>query len=335
MSKPAVLIVGAGAVGHALGYHLHLAGADVTFLVRPGRVPAFTAPRQLYDYNDDVLKTFDGYRTVDGTAELDGQAFAFVVVTLDGHASRTDQGTATLRAVGELISGTDAVVLMDGIGVDLRAFYRETLGIPDERLLHGFLGMLAHQGSAGLPVPAGADAAAIAAAEICYVHPSSRIGFTIVRTHPVAAKRFAALYDRSKVSRCGFMSPKIADVVGSAVFTIYAAWDIAGWPPIGTVVADRELWSLACRAQREILTLPRNRAVGKVAGALLGPRLTAAIHQGQQKQMLPLDTAAFNRFHHGGKVKAQDTRVLRDFAAEGERLGRPMTALRELLSRIP
>jgi ketopantoate reductase len=30
MSKPSVLIVGAGAVGLAVGYHLSLAGADIT-----------------------------------------------------------------------------------------------------------------------------------------------------------------------------------------------------------------------------------------------------------------------------------------------------------------
>ncbi|MBB2948775.1 hypothetical protein FB565_008561 [Actinoplanes lutulentus] len=333
MNDTSVLVVGAGAVGMALGYHLRLAGAGVTFLVRPGRTAAFAAPRRLYDYNEATIKTFDGYGVIDDTADLVGRSFAFVLVTLDGHTSRTEQGAATLRAVGELIRDSDAVVLMDGIGVGLREFYLETMGISGDRLLLGFLGMLAHQGSAGLPVPQQADGAAIAAADVCFVHPPNRTGFTIARGNPAAAKRFAALYDRSGVSRVGFLPAKVADVVGSAVFTIYAACDVAGWPPVADVVADRELWQLAVRAQREILRLPRNGWFGTVAAAVMGSRVTASIHVKQEKDMRPLDVAAFNRFHHGGKVRAQDMDVLRDFAAEGQRAGRPMTALRALLTR--
>ena len=43
-SDPAVLVVGAGAVGLVMGYHLSLAGAQVTFLVRAGRKQAFQSP---------------------------------------------------------------------------------------------------------------------------------------------------------------------------------------------------------------------------------------------------------------------------------------------------
>ncbi|MEU4164785.1 2-dehydropantoate 2-reductase N-terminal domain-containing protein [Actinoplanes sp. NPDC026670] len=333
MSESSVLIVGAGAVGLSLGYHLHLAGAQVTFLVRPGRAAAFSAPRRLYDYNDNTVKTFDGYGVVEDAAALTGRRLDFVIVTLDGHTSRTDQGTATLRAVGDLIHGSDTVVLMDGIGVDLRRHYLDTMRLPGDRLLLGFLGMLAHQASAGLPVPAGADPDLIAGADICYVHPPKRTGFTIATSNKAAATSFAALYDRSATSRIGYLNPKIADVIGSAVFTVYAACDIAGWPPVGQVIADKPLWTLACRAQSEILSLPRNGLFGRIAAAVMGPKITAKIHLGQEKQMLPLDTAAFNGFHHGGKVRAQDMQVLRDFAAEGKRLGRPMTALTTLIAR--
>jgi hypothetical protein len=326
MNEPSVLIVGAGAVGMALGHHLRLAGADVTFLVRPGRTAAFAAPRRLYDYNTAAIKTFDGYEVSDDVTDLAGRGFAFVIVTLDGHTSRTAQGEATLRAVGDLIRDTDTVVLMDGIGVGLREFYLETMRIGGDRLLLGFLGMLAHQGSAGLP---GADPTA----DICFVHPPNRTGFTIARSNPVAAKRFAELYDRSEVSRIGFLPAKVADVIGSAVFTVYAACDVAGWPPVAEVVADRELWALAVRAQREILTLPRNGWFGRVAAVLMGSRVTASFHLRQERDMRPMDVPAFNRFHHGGKVRAQDMDVLRDFTAEGERAGRPMTALRALIAR--
>jgi hypothetical protein len=174
-------------------------------------------------------------------------------------------------------------------------------GISGDRLLLGFLGMLAHQCLAGL---SGADLAA--GADICFVHPPNRTGFTIARSNPATAKRFAELYDHSGVSRVGFIPARI-DVVGSAVFTVYAACDVAGGPPVAEVVANRELWQLAIRAQREILTLPRNGWFGKVAAAVMGSWVTVSIHLKQDKDMRPLDVAAFNRFHHGGKVRAQDT----------------------------
>jgi hypothetical protein len=54
----------------------------------------------------------------------------------------------------------------------------------------------------------------------------------------------------------------------------------------------------------------------------MGRRVTAAIHLKQEKDMQPLDTAAFNRIHHGGRVRAQDLHALRDFASDGQRHGR-------------
>lgn len=50
--------------------------------------------------------------------------------------------------------------------------------------------------------------------------------------------------------------------------------------------------------------------------------------------MRPLDYQAFNRFHHGGKVHAQDVSALRDCLADGQRQGRKMTALKTLLDRL-
>ncbi len=50
--------------------------------------------------------------------------------------------------------------------------------------------------------------------------------------------------------------------------------------------------------------------------------------------MHPLDVAGFNRFHHGGKVREQDPAVLCDLVAEGDRSGRPVTALRALAGRV-
>src|SRR3546814_4008400 len=49
------------------------------------------------------------------------------------------------------------------------------------------------------------------------------------------------------------------------------------------------------------------------------------------RNSMPLDYQAFNRFHHGGKVLAQDVEVLEHSLAVGRQKGREMPALAALL----
>jgi hypothetical protein len=335
MSKPSVLIVGAGATGLPVGYHLSLAGADITFLARPGRSAAFAAPQQLYCYDDASLKTFAGYRIVEQVAELAEQRFQFVIVTLDGHSSRTAEGTAMLRRLGDAVRTSGATVIMcGGFGLGLREHYLETMGIPADRLLSGFLGMLSHQASANLPVHAPTDPAQVTQASICYKHPSNRIGFSLGTTNKTAARQFAALYNRSSVSRCGLMNPTLMDIVSNSSFPVYAACELAGWPDdFATVVVNKELWRLACHAQAEILALPQHGWLGKLMAVII-PRVMANVFLRMERDMLPLDIQAFNRFHHGGKVRAQDVQALRDCIASGQHQGQPMAALQTLLAQL-
>ncbi len=334
MSKPSILIIGAGAVGLAVGYHLSLAGADITFLVRPGRSAAFASPQQLYCYDDASLKTFAGYSVVENVAELAQKRFQFVIVTIDGHTSRTAEGTALLRSLGDAIRASDATVIMGGFGVGLREHYLEAMRIAEDRLLKGFLVMLSHQANADLPVHAPTDPAQVARVSLCYKHPSSRIGFQIETRNATAARQFAALYNRCGVSRCGLMNPALVNTVSNAVFPMYAASEVAGWPDVATVVANKELWRLACRAQGEIIALPQHGWLGKLMALIMGPRVTANIHLRLERDMLPLDYQAFNRFQHGGKVRAQDVELLRDCVASGQRRGQPMAALQALLAKL-
>ncbi len=47
----------------------------------------------------------------------------------------------------------------------------------------------------------------------------------------------------------------------------------------------------------------------------------------------PMGFTAFNRFHHGGKVLAQNVEILENCVADGEKGGQQMKATRELLAR--
>ncbi|MEE1800703.1 2-dehydropantoate 2-reductase N-terminal domain-containing protein [Streptomyces sp. JV176] len=334
MKRPSVLIVGAGATGLSVGYHLALGGADITFLVRPGRASALQSRPPLYCYDDAALKPFDGYKVVEGTDELAGESFRFVLVTLDGHASRTDESVAMLRGLGDAIRGTDAHVIMCAFGMGVRQHYLDALGVPDDRLSHGFVGTLVHQTAADLPVNAPTDPARLARASVAYKHPANKGGFRLESGNAEAAKRFAELYNRSGVSRCLLMSRGLDEIFSDSGSPVYMAGAIAGWPDFTTLVADKELWRLACRAQGEIMALPKNGLRGKLMARLLGPRATAKVHLTMEREMLPLDYQAFNRFHHGGKVHAQDVEGLRTCLTEGRRHGRPMTALATLLERL-
>ncbi|WP_157767560.1 ketopantoate reductase family protein [Actinosynnema pretiosum] len=334
MKRTPVLIVGAGAVGTVLGHHLRLSGAEVTHLVRPGRAQAHAAPKLLYDYDEDETKVYQGYHVVERASELAGRDFPFVVITLDGRASRTEQGVATLTSLGDLVRGNDTVVIMCGVGLGLRRHYLDVLGVDEERLLFGVQGALAHQADPAFTAPPGGDAEAFARADYCYAHPKRGTGFSVTRHNPTEAERFASLYNNSAVSRCSYLNPQVADAFSGALFAIWAAWGLKGWPPLDEVIADKALWALACDAQREILALPANGRFGKLAAGVMGPKVTAAYHRAQERAVRPLDLAAFNAFHHGGKVREQDVAMLRDLAAEGAGAGLPTTALRELLGRL-
>ena len=76
------------------------------------------------------------------------------------------------------------------------------------------------------------------------------------------------------------------------------------------------------------MALPQHGWLGKLIAVLLGPRMTANVHLTMEREMRPLDYQAFNRFHHGGKVHAQDAKALHDCLAEGQRQGQQMTALK-------
>lgn len=334
MSTASVLIVGAGAMGLVAGYHFQLASAKVTYLVRPGRVPVFAAPQLLYCYDDGALKRFDGYRTVERVADVARERFDYVMLTLDGATSRSEQGSAVLAELGVALRDTQTVMTVGGVGVGLREHVQATTGLPPQRLLNVALALLCHQVSAGLPVHPPVDPARIAKAAVAYRHFPNRASLLVDAGGGDAARAFAALYNRNGSSRCISAPRSLYAIMGNAAFPMLAASQIAGWPSIAGLVAQRELWALACAAQNEIAALPRFGWIGRALSLAMTPSLTARLHSKIERDCLPLDYQAFNRFHHGGKVHAQDVQVLQNCLAEGRNAGRRMTALATLLEQL-
>lgn len=333
MTKPSFLIVGAGAMGLINGYYLRQGGSEVTFLVRPGKKAASAAPSLLYCYDDGELKSFDEYRVVDDVAALAGEPFDYAIVTLDYALCVGEEGTALLKALGRIFAETKTILVMGGVGIGLREHLIKTTGLPEERIINGCLGLLSHQPSANLPVHPPTDAAMLAKSRMAY-RDLRGVSLVLDDMFPETAQRLSEIYTRSGKSGCAIIAQSQLAVMTNSAFPVLAAAEIAGWPTMKELATREELWSLSCEARREVASLPEfGMDEDTIAQTMSNDALAKAQIETEQV-CLPLDYQAFNRFHHGGKVSAQDFEVLRNCAKVGERHGYPMTALNRIIEQL-
>ncbi|MCX7864817.1 MAG: hypothetical protein N2423_07270 [Novosphingobium sp.] len=332
MANPSVLIVGAGALGVVTGYHLHLAGARVSFLVRPGRLPALAEPQRLYCYDDHQLKVFSDYRAFASVDEAAAGDHDWVIVTMDGATCRGEEATALLRELGAAMQGGKGVAVISGVGV--RDHCRDVMGLADERVIEGTMGLLSYQTDrVTLPLNPPTDPDKLAQASFAYHHMGRNPGFMIVNRPGTVARAFAALYDRSGVSKCRIVPERLYRTFTSSIFAVMAMFDLAGWPQARDMAKNRELMALGAAAMREIMRLPEHGIMGWIASLMVSPGRLAKNNLRMEQLCLPVDYSAFNKFHHGGKVREQDMGVLRRCLASGKAQGRSMPALEELLGR--
>ena len=334
MNQASVLIVGAGAVGLVTGYHLSLGGTAVTFFVRPQRRESVLPPQTLYCYDDGQIKTYAGYQVVTSVDEVAACAFDYVILTLDGAACRNDDGVKLLRALGDAIRSTAAVVIFCGVGIGLREHLLTTLGLSDDRLLEGTLGNISHQVSAKLPVHSPTDPVLISQATMAYRHFSGTTGFTLVTLSKATAQKFAALYDRCGISRCALVNATFYRYYTNAFYCFTFTWDMAGWKDVANFAAQPELVSLCVAAMKDIASLSRFGCIGRLVRLVLSKRMFIKVVRKAERDFLPLDLAGFNRFHHGDKVLAQDIQLMNNCLNEGRAEGKSMAALDELLQKF-
>ncbi|KAF2438949.1 ketopantoate reductase ApbA/PanE domain-containing protein [Karstenula rhodostoma CBS 690.94] len=328
MATPKILIVGCGAVGLSQGFHL-AAGAEITYLVRPGRSGAFEPPKRLYDYKTDKLHTFENYRVIESTTEVTGEEFYCVFDTLDGRTAQSEGGVATLKSVGDLIRNVPKTfVIYDAVGADIEQHYASTMGIPKERLVLAF-SMLAHQPTPMISVPPSANRDLVAQADMLYSHLGADAGLAIVNKNVELTKKTEAVYNqngRLKIQR----QPAIVGDMVMLVIVQLVVWHIEDWPECSRLSSSGESWALLIRAQKEILSLPRFGWTGWVLSWLIGSWATAKMIESPAKGALPLAYHEFNAFHHGNKVVQQDVMALEDLVAQGEKAKVKMVALQEI-----
>jgi hypothetical protein len=328
MATPKILIVGCGAVGLSQGYHLS-AGAEITYLVRPGRSGAFAPPKRLYDYKKDELLTFKDYRIIESTTEVAGEEFYCVLDTLDGHTAQSEGGVATLKSVGHLIRNVSKTfVLYDAIGADMEHHYASTMGIAKERLVL-VLSMLAHQPTPLIHVPSTANRDLIAQADLLYSHIGTDAGLVVVNKNVKLTKKTEAVYNQNGRLKIQRQPAIVGDLVLLGIAQL-VVWHIEDWPAWPRLQNSGESWTLLIRAQKEILSLPRFGWTGWALSWFIGSWVTGKMIEMPAKGALPLAYHEFNAFHHGNKVVKQDVEVLEELVGHGEKAKISMTSLREI-----
>jgi Ketopantoate reductase PanE/ApbA len=333
--KPGVLIVGAGAMGLIIGYHLSLAGSQITFLVRPQRLAELATPQRLYNYRDGQLRTFSDYRAVATTAEIDARSLDYVLLTLDGSAMRTVEGSTLLKDIGAALQDSSATLMFGGVGVGLREHVVRLAGLPSERILSCALGLLAHQvAGAQLPIHPPTRPELLAQAHVAYVQGSNKRGLVVAARPTLPAKNFRELYNRCGVSRCQRMNSTLFEIVCKLPYPLFAISELAGWPRAEVLAGNKSLWQLNRRAQGEIMSLRQHGWIGRLIQHVMTERVQLKVALKMEHDAWPMDLAAFNRFHHGKKVQQQNIEIMRDCIAVGERDGSAMSALKEVLDQL-
>lgn len=329
-----ILIVGAGALGLTTGYHLSLAGAKITFLVRKHRIDDLSRPQKLYCFNDHHLKTFNNIKVVTELNAQDDVVFDYVLLTLDGATCRSDQGVRTIQAIGEALAGNTTRLMINAVGIGLYEHIRQTTGLPDERILQGTMGTFAYQiNQPGAPHPEGIEASLYRQADIAYLNFPDSMDFVVANKPKRAANEFMQLFNRCGVAKCKVVPAAMLTMFSNSFFTLTTASEINDWQGTESLIADSELWHLCCQSKREILGLRQHGIPGKIMAMLMSDSRQANMLRQSDKQAAPMGLTAFNRFHHGGKVQQQDIQIMENCLAAGEEQGRAMDATRELLQR--
>jgi hypothetical protein len=181
-----------------------------------------------------------------------------------------------------------------------------------------------------LPLHPTTDPDALAASDFAFRHNAG--GFAIEDRNN-AARHFAELFDRCKTAKCFVAPPAIFALQSRAIFPVFAASELLGWPDADGLANGGELWTLTVEAVRQIQRLAEHGEDGKKAAAETTSETLVAMWKAMESASLPLDWQGFNAHQHGYKVKQAHKLLLAGCIERGERDGQDMSAVREILRR--
>lgn len=330
---PAVVIVGAGSVGVVAGYDLSRAGSQVTFLVRAHRTEQLARPQVLYSYEDNTVQHYSGFDVITDAAELLQRPADIVIVTLDGAALRAEAGVHLTQELGRAYRDTKTGVVLATGGIHIRSWFIEQSGLREDQVAMGLATTLIHEvPAAAMPSDAAVDAALLGSADYAYRRMHSS-GFMVDDTAPEVAQTLQRAFSGEGVLPAAIVSDNqiTANIAG---LTPILAWGLLDWRPLDEFDASDPTWQLAVDAMREIQRLSLFGDTGRSAAEQTEPAAVLESFRQTAEATRPLDYAAFNAYHHGGKVNRQDLDILDEARQEAAAEGAATPALDTLIDRL-
>lgn len=321
-----VLLVGAGAVGQVYGLCLKRGGARVDYLVRPKYVDELAAGVTLYEIHGK-----HGRRPVpfvpDGvfgsTAALEDHRYDQVWLCIS--TSALDKALSSNRSdISQLLSqlhGASLVVLQPGADVRDRIAER----VPVAQIVDGGIAMVAYQ-------------APLVEGELQAEHGEeyeSGIAFVLAKS-PFTGRAAETIVATLRAGGCPAEVKEDTRAFGahssSTLMPVIVALEGAGWK-IADLRKDR--WAaLAAKGgvEARAVTEARLGVAPPTTMTLIGER-ALKLATFAAPRLAPFELEVYLRYHFS-KVRDQ-TRLLTDrFIEEGQRLGVPTPALRELRERV-
>lgn len=312
-----ILIVGAGAVGQVYGRHLAQAGHAVTFFVKPAHRAALAngLPLHRLGWIRHRSDTWRGYELLSDVAEVAARPWDQVWLCVAADALQAPLTAQVVRAA----AGATVVCLQPG--PESAAQVRAWLPAAD-KLVQGLIPFISYQSPLpGRPGPAGI------AYFLSPLMPGLFAGDKLRTDAVVRALRAG-----------GFPARQVRDLHraaggGEAVLNpLIAALETNGWR-LGDFAGSDAL-RLGREAARETVDLLAasqgfRAAPFKLLLTETGSRLLLAL----APRVLPLALEPYLAYHFG-KVGVQTRQLLDSYIAVGSGQGLPVTALRELRSRL-
>ena len=339
-NKASVLIVGAGAIGIVLGYHLQLAGAEITYLIRPHRLSQLQNPQTLYSHDDNSLKVFKRYHYITEASQLLDKTYDYIFIALDGAALKSESGQELVRTIGKAAGGeeTTTKVILGTFYFDIRSWFLQLSGLPASRVCSCNASIHVYSTKAfTMPTDSNSPGSSslIKQADWAYADRfSTGAAFHTMDDCPEVAKSFSELYNGCQVSKCIIRSPVEDAIFGNVAPIAFAASELLGWPQFRDIDPNSDIWKLATDAAKEVMGLRLHGEAGANAAAYLQPAMFLEGMKQYEQAFGSFSIVAFSRYHHGGKVLAQDKQHIQDSILVGEKEGKSMQALKELVRRF-